>query len=191
MSTRSWGPEVFERLYGERPDPWNLKASPYEQDKYAATLAALPRARFGQALEVGCSIGVLTRRLAGRCDRLLAADFAEAALAQARRACEGLPGVAFERRMMPQDWPPGRFDLILFSEMLYFLDAADVASTARAACEALLPDGAVLLVNWTGETDTPCTGDQAAEAFIAAAAGRLSPTLQSRAPGYRLDLLQG
>lgn len=191
MTSTSWGPEVFERLYRERPDPWDLAASPYERDKYRATLDALPRARFGHALEIGCSIGVLTRLLAGRCDHLLAADFAEAALDQARRANADLPNVVLERRRMPGDWPAGRFDLILISEVLYFLDAGDVARTARAACDALEPGGAVLLVNWTGPTDTPTTGEAAAEGFIAACAGRVSPTRQSRAPLYRLDLLEG
>ena len=85
----------------------------------------------------------------------------------------------------------GRFDLILISEVLYFLDAGDVTRTARAACGALVRGGAVLLVNWTGPTDTPSTGDAAAAGFIAACAGRLSPTRQSRAPRYRLDLLEG
>ena len=80
----SLAPEYFERLYAQSADPWDFEASPYEAAKYAATLAALPRPRYANAFELGCSIGVLTRALAPRCERLLATDVSEAALAQAR-----------------------------------------------------------------------------------------------------------
>lgn len=52
-------PDYFDVRYAADPDPWNFAGSPYERDKYAATLAALPRERYASALEVGCSIGVL------------------------------------------------------------------------------------------------------------------------------------
>src|SRR6478609_8966907 len=65
MST-SLPPDYFERVYREADDPWRFASSPYEAAKYAATLAAVPRARYRNAFEIGCSIGVLTERLAGR-----------------------------------------------------------------------------------------------------------------------------
>ncbi len=73
-------PEYFEQLYVRDPDPWRFATSGYERDKYAATLAALPNRRFASGFEVGCSIGVLTRQLAERCDALLAADGSPTAL---------------------------------------------------------------------------------------------------------------
>jgi trans-aconitate methyltransferase len=136
---------------------------------------------------VGCSIGVLTAQLAERCDRLLALDVAEAALAQARIRC---PGVRFERRVIPQDWPGGRFDLILLSEMLYYLDAAGIRETARRAAGALQPGGCILLVHYLGKTDYPTTGDEAAGLFLAEGGTRgLTPGFASRTPGYRIDRL--
>ena len=71
MSTYT-DPAHFDRLYGADPDPWKFATSDYERDKYAATLAALPDRRFTRCYEVGCSIGVLTRQLAPRCDAILA-----------------------------------------------------------------------------------------------------------------------
>ena len=65
-------PEYFDALYTADPDPWNFAASPYEQAKYALTLNAMPKPRYRSALEVGCSIGVLTRLLASRCDTVVA-----------------------------------------------------------------------------------------------------------------------
>ena len=183
--TQTICPDYFEALYAADPDPWRFATSDYERDKYAATLAALPDRRFTNALEVGCSIGVLTAHLAARCDDLLALDVAEGALAQARARC---PNVRFERRAVPGDWPPGRFDLIMFSEVLYYLDAAAIQPTAAKAVAALQPGGCILLVHYLGGTDYPSTGDEAADGFTAHAA--LRPTLHVREPLYRIDRLE-
>ena len=182
-------PEHFDRLYASDPDPWKFATSEYERDKYAATLAALPRPRFARAFEVGCSIGVLTRQLAARCNAILAVDVAEAALQGAAVRCRDQSHVQFARMVVPQDWPPGAFDLILFSEVLYYLDDTDRAAAARLSLQSLSPSGAIILVNWHGPTDGFCTGDDAAEAMIAACAPALRPVTQQRAEKYRLDVL--
>lgn len=180
----------FDRLYAANPDPWGFRTNAYERDKYAATLAALPDRRYASALEVGCSIGELTRLLAPRCDALLGLDLSDAALRQAALACAGLASVRFQRAAVPADWPDGPLDLVVLSEVLYFLTPDDLASLARRVLTSLQPDGVAVLVNWTGPTDDPLSGDDAAELFIAATAERLRPTLQTRHTGYRLDLLQ-
>ena len=76
-------PLWFENLYAADGDPWRFVSSPYELGKYAHTIATLPEARYHNALEIGCSIGVLTFELAQRCDRLLAVDAAETPLVRA------------------------------------------------------------------------------------------------------------
>lgn len=182
-------PDHFDRLYANDPDPWKFATSDYERDKYAATLAALPRPHYARAFEVGCSIGVLTRQLAARCDEILAVDVAEAALQNAAARCSGLPGVHFSRMVVPQDWPEGRLDLILFSEVLYYLSGAGRLAAARLSLQNLLPGGTIVLVNWHGPTDGDCPGDDAAEQFITACAPVLRPTLQQRAEKYRIDVL--
>ena len=194
MSDESWHSDVFERLYEANPDPWGFQTSAYERAKYGETLAALGERRFRSVLELGCSIGVMTEALAPRCDRLLGIDIAETALALARTRCAAHPGVSFRRCRLPDEFPtlePGSVALILVSELLYFLSPADNARLAAAVLRALAPDGMVVLVNWTGETNTPCTGDEAARLFIeACTAGGLAVTLGSRPDGYRLDRLE-
>ncbi len=185
--TASLDPAYFDALYAADPDPWRFATSDYERDKYAATLAALPPGRFPQALEVGCSIGILTRQLARCCDALLSIDVAAAALAQAATNCPDTH-VIFEQRRMPDDWPPGRFDLMVFSEVLYYLDRPDLASVAARTVASLAPGGVVLMVHFLGLTNYPLSGDDAAESFIAATG--FTPALQRREPGYRLDLLR-
>lgn len=180
-------PGYFDALYAADSDPWRFATSEYERGKYAATLAALPRPHYARALEVGCSIGVLTAELAGRCDHLVALDAAAAPLRTARE--RALPQVEFHHMAVPRDWPDGDFDLILLSEVVYYLDLPDVGRLASTVEKSLRPGGDLMLVHWTGPTDYPLSGDAAAEAFIAAA--RFATVLrQERTDHYRLDLLR-
>ena len=153
-------------LYTADPDPWNFSASPYERAKYALTLNAMPKSRYQSALEVGCSIGVLTRSLASRCDALLAIDAAEKPLVEARRRCADLASVSFEQMFVPEQWPGGVFDLILLSEVVYYLSREDVGRLAASVTRSLATDGSVILVHWTGSTDYPLSGDEAVALFI-------------------------
>jgi SAM-dependent methyltransferase len=179
----------FDRIYAADPDPWRFTSSPYEREKYADTLDALAGPRFGRALEVGCSIGVLTERLAAQCDALLAVDISETPLLQARARCRDQPHVAFRRMAVPAEWPEGSFDLIVLSEVLYFLSPDDVARVARHVLDSLAAAGRVLLVDWLGHADNPCTGEQAAELFIAECGGAARAILARRTQAYRLDVL--
>ncbi len=183
-------PGYFDRLYQADPDPWRFATSDYERDKYAATIAALPHPRFAKAFEIGCSIGVLTAQLADRCDHLLAVDIAEPALAQARTRLADRPNVTLATMTVPAEWPGATFDLILFSEVLYYLGLPGLQTAAARTLESLAPNGTVILVNWHGHTDGACTGDEAAQLFIQATAPRLQPVVQHRADKYRLDVLQ-
>jgi 2-polyprenyl-3-methyl-5-hydroxy-6-metoxy-1,4-benzoquinol methylase len=181
----------FEALYQANPDPWNFAGSTYEQRKYQLTIAALADRHFVSALEIGCSIGVLTRHLAARCAALLGVDIVDSALTAARARCADLRHVAFANLTIPDQWPGGqKFDLIVISEMLYFLTATDITRLATRVAASLLPGGMVLLVNYTEQIDEPCSGDQAAEIFIAATRSQLSPTLQQRHEKFRIDRLQ-
>ncbi|MGS0646865.1 SAM-dependent methyltransferase [Komagataeibacter melomenusus] len=193
MSRASWPRTVFERIHTASPDPWGVASRPYERDKYRHTLALLAGRRFRHALELGCSIGIMTARLARQCDHLLAVDVAEAALAQARRRCAGLEGVAFYRGQLPDafpDLPAASCDLIMISELLYFLSRADIARLATHCLRVRQADAPIVLVNWTGPTDTPCDGNEAARLFTATChAAGLRVTHARHHARYRLDML--
>jgi predicted TPR repeat methyltransferase len=188
--TASIPDDYFEALYRDGADPWRFATSAYERDKYQATLSAIGSARCARAWEVGCSIGVFTHALAERCDALLAVDVADNALAQARQRCADLPQVVFQRMRIPTEWPEGHFDLIVFSEVLYYLVPNDIRQTALSALRSLSPHGRIVLVHWTGETDYPCTGDQAADLFRDACGVRLKTLRHERHDAYRLDVFQ-
>jgi predicted TPR repeat methyltransferase len=180
----------FERLYAEKPDPWNFTGSAYEHQKYAATIGMLNGRRFANGLEIGCSIGVLTKQLAHCCIRLLAVDIVEQALVQAGARCAVERHVSFERMEVPKDWPTGCFDLIVLSEVLYFLNREDIERTAAMADASLAPNGVLLLVNYTEDMDEPCSGEKAAEIFMNSVAAAHICVDQLRSNSFRIDMIQ-
>jgi len=142
---------VFDRLYRRKPDPWDYQGSSYERRKRAITLASLPRGHYGDAVEAGCSIGVLTAELASRCSRLLGIDASHVALAAARTRLEGAGNVSLLRAELPARWPdiPGNsLDLVVLSEIGYFLGRTELQDLLHAVARALAPGGDLLLCHW-------------------------------------------
>ena len=181
----------FEKLYDRSADPWHFGTSSYEAAKYGATLAALPHSRYHRGLEVGCSIGVFTAALAERCDALLAIEPVAAALTTAAARNADKPWVRFAEAFIPRDWPNERFDLVVLSEVLDYLGAADLAAVDARLRATLEPAGDVVLVHWVGKkAGAVAQPSEASEVLIAAAADYLRPTYQARSADYRLDVLR-
>lgn len=189
--TETIPPDYFAAMYRGDIDPWRFATSTYEREKYAATLASLPRERYASALEIGCSIGVLTHELARRCDRLVALDPAPLALEAARERNRAHPHVRFACGAVPADYPDGTFDLVVISEVAYYLAPPDLERLVAQVGGSLMEGGSVVLVHWLGETDYPLTGDEAASLFCDRAAAFASPVTQTRNAEYRLDVLLG
>ena len=87
MTTLLTSREFFDEKYARDPDPWGFTSSPYELTRYATLLRALEGRRFRHAFEPGCSIGVLTDRLATLCTRVDALDISPRAIELARARC--------------------------------------------------------------------------------------------------------
>ncbi len=190
---RSLPPAYFDAVYAASDDPWRFESSPYERAKYDATIAALGARHHARGLEIGCSIGVLTARLARHCTALLAVDVSGAAIAAARRRCAALPGVRIERRELPREWPDAwridRFDLVVCSEVAYYWNDADLQHALGLMFGATAPGGRVLMVHWTHPVhDYPQTGDAVHDAAAAHAARHgARAAAHARTADYRLD----
>ena len=178
----------FESLYQKDEDPWNFATSPYEQAKYDHTLKALGNEPARRGLEVGCSIGVLTERLAERCERLIATDISQTALDQARRRCADLANVDFKLVASAVESFDGPFDLIVLSEVVYYWDEDDIVQVAHRLKDAMTPDGRLLMVHWLGETDYPQSADDAVEGLAGRIEGFYAIEEAERTAEYRLDL---
>jgi len=183
--TETIPPDYFEAKYQSDIDPWQFRSSAYEREKYQATIGALGQARYASALEVGCSIGVLTALLAQRCDALIAIDASETAIAAARKT--DIANAEFRVGTLPSDFPGGSFDLIMLSEVLYYFVEADLRQVAAQCTGALRPNGGIVLCHWLGDTDYPLTGQAASDMFADAVALTLPVRKVVRDEVYRLE----
>jgi SAM-dependent methyltransferase len=181
--------DYFDQMYAAADDPWGFTTRWYEKRKYALTLAMLPQERYASALELGCSIGVLTEQLASRCDRLLSCDVASAAVRAAARRVTGCPGVSVEQRAVPADWPAGEFDLIVASEFLYYFGGDTLQEVLGLCRAALRPGGTLLAVHWRHPVaEYPRSGDSVHQAL--AAQPGLARLAEHREPDFVAEAYQ-
>lgn len=173
-------------LYAASPDPWGHLSRPYERAKYHETLRAVGPGPFEEAVEVGCGNGALSDLLAPRCRRLRALDAVPGALALARARLARHPQVEVARAVAPQGLPDAAPDLVLLSEVLYFLRPEEVDALAAWIARRARPGARVVAVNWAGPTGEPLSGLAAADRLRAALPW---PGLRRTREGYAIDVL--
>jgi SAM-dependent methyltransferase len=184
-------PSYFDQMYRKDPDPWQFETSDYEAQKYAATIATLPRDRYRSAFEIGGSIGVLTRKLAARCDSLLSVDVSETAQARAIQRCQDLSHVHFQIMQVPDRYPDETFDLVVLSEVGYYWCWDDLKKAQQQILASLEPGGHLLLVHWTPyAADYPLRGDDVHDSFFKWVPEHLHHLTGQRQELYRLDLFE-
>lgn len=178
----------FDALYRERPDPWGVRSSWYERRKLELVLASLPRERYGDALEVGCSVGATTERLAARCERLLAVDASAEAVRLAGDALGPLPGVRLQVATVPDELPAARFDLVVVGEVGYFLQPQALQELAGALPSRLRPGADLLAVHWRHDGDRlPVGGDDVHDVLHGTGLARVVHHVER---DFRLDVWQ-
>ncbi len=189
MKKKTLTEEYFADVYAANDDPWDFETSEYEAEKYAATLNALPRENYANAFEIGCSIGVLTEKLAAKCAKLLAVDVSEKALEKARARCENLPQIIFKKMSVPNEFPDAHFDLILISEVGYYLAPDDWRNLMEKSFAHLTGKGQIALVHWLPFVhDYPQTGDEVHDSFTEFAKNKMRNLSEKCTEKYRLDV---
>lgn len=150
--------EYFAAMYADDIDPWKFDSSWYERRKYQISLALLSRPRYRRVLEPGCSNGSLTTLLADRCDELIAFDLHAGSVETARARVVERSHVTVRRERFPAFWPDGTGDLVVWSEVAYYL-GTDSARRAIDGLDTWLEIGGDLLaVHYTGPTNYPRPG---------------------------------
>jgi SAM-dependent methyltransferase len=148
MSDQNDAGRYFDDLYRQNDDPWKIRNRWYERRKRALLLAALPHERYGRAFEPACGNGELTAALASRCDELIASDINEGAVALTRERLADSPHVKAATMTVPDQWPDGTFDLVVISEVGYYLQEAQLAQLIGHIRRTLSPTGAVVACHW-------------------------------------------
>jgi SAM-dependent methyltransferase len=177
----------FEKRYRASSDPWQFASSAYELARYQTTLDSLSRGSYRRGFEPGCSVGVLTARLASRVEHLIACDVSDTAVAHAKARCRNLRHVEIYRGDVVAGAPGGdTFDLMVFSELGYYFSVAQLQELVNLLADRLAPAGEFLAVHWLGDSpDHLLHGDEVHEVL-----GQTLPCdwlAGSRHPGFRVD----
>ncbi len=190
-------PEYWEEVFAEE-DPWDYGDSAYESWKFDQTLSLLPARRFARALELGCAEGHLTARLAPLVGELIAVDISPTAIERARRRCAGLVNVQCQVLNLATDALPTQLDLILCSEMLFYLPLALLHEVAPKIAASLKSGGHLLLAHGSLIADDKTrTGFDWAHPFGAKTIGQVFGALpqlgllkELRTPLYTVQLFR-
>lgn len=153
----------FRSMYDADPDPWGFDDRWYERRKFALTAASLPRARYEHAYEPGCANGALTELLAGRCDRLTACELIPDVAARARHRLQRFGNIIVVDASFPDYWPPGGGDLVVLSEVAYYLTPEGLRHAGLELSRWLRPGGDVVAVHYTGSTNYPLHASDVAD----------------------------
>ncbi|WP_176592706.1 trifunctional glycosyltransferase/class I SAM-dependent methyltransferase/polysaccharide deacetylase [Sphingobium sp. EM0848] len=136
--------KAFWDSYFATEDPWNY-GSPYEQEKYRLQLSLLPDRPVAKALELACAEGRFTTMLAAKVGHLTATDIAEPAVMRAHARCKGRDNIDFAVLDLSRDPLPQNMDLIVCSEVLYYLDdVAELQAVVARLTTALAPGGVMI-----------------------------------------------
>ena len=192
---KSLDAEFFNKMYQQNEDPWDFENSAYEREKYEATLRAIPKETYENVFEIGCSNGVLSEKLTKIAKRLLAVDASGIAVRNATNRLKSFSFVEVKEMIIPENFPDEKFDLILLSEVGYFLSFEDLQIARDLMIEHLLPNGHLLLVHWTPFVEEfPLTGDQVHDLFIGSSGDEpeipLIHLYGNQNSEYRLDLFE-
>jgi SAM-dependent methyltransferase len=143
----------FDDLYRDNEDPWKIRGRWYERRKRALTLAMLPHEHYPSAFEPACGNGELTALLAPRCGELIASDINENAVALTRKRVAEFGNVTARQMVVPDAWPEvspgaGKLDLVVISELGYYLDEPQLGRLVERIQQTLSPDGVVIACHW-------------------------------------------
>lgn len=182
----SYPASYFDAMYQDNSDPWQYQTRWYEKRKRDISLAVLPQAQYANAIELGCGNGVFSELLAQRCQALLSLDGNQHAVQLAQQRLARFSHVKVIQGLIPQALntlspalnmantkasntainpssnklqPP--YDLIVISEVLYYLAPADIESVITWVGQSLAINGTLFCCHWrypiegfemTGET---------------------------------------
>lgn len=164
-------PAGFEALFRADTDPWNYASSPFEAFKRRELLRACGTRLYGRGLELACANGETSRHLIRRCLSLLAVDVSPTVIAAARTRVQ-TPGLTFATTRLPEETPRGPFDLIVASEILYYLPGSDMAVLLDQLVSILAPGGRIVLLHHIVAFDDAAQPPALAQARARAELGR-------------------
>jgi SAM-dependent methyltransferase len=180
----------FEKKFRENIDPWDYTNSRFEHFKRSVLLRACGHEKHGRVLELGCAIGETTRFLAPLCLRLLALDGSATAISEARRRVRST-NVCFLQATLPGQMPRGPFDLIVVSEIAYYLSAHDQAALGERLAAATAHRGRIVLLHHRQHFQDAAQSPALAHARLRSQLNRVArPIFQQKYPRFDVVALR-
>ena len=175
----------FEDKYRASEDPWEFAKNSYELSRYEAILRLLGDRMYRLAFEPGCSVGVLTEKLATRCERVDAYDISPTAVKRARDRCMQVKNVNIYQASL-RDCSPAGADLYLLCEVGYYMTKEELGRLLEEHLACLGPHAVVVGCHWLGfSPDHVIGGDEVHEAIQGVP--MLVHQYGERHEGFRLD----
>lgn len=153
-------PDFFDTFYDSGVDPFGFDVNPNEQLKFRRTLEVCGEGSFGRVLEIGCAIGSFTELIAPRATDVLAIDVSASAIKQAAQRLSQQSHVRLETRNLPAEFPDGRFDLVIASDVLYYLPVEDLLICLGQIEAALETGGSLVAAHYVPRVGTLLHGNE-------------------------------
>ncbi len=179
-------PQFFDAMYLQNSDPWKFATDDYELQRYATLFHAVSHQRYQNIFEPGCSIGMLTEKLATIAASVQAFDVSQQACLTAKEHCASLANVTINCASLENVVPAKDTNLIILSEIgYYFTEKAlsDVIENLLTTCSLPLT---FLASHWLGHSeDHILSGDRVQEIIASRADLKLEYHISNA--GFRLD----
>lgn len=129
---------------------WDF-GSPAEQERHDIILAAVARQYPDMAnahvLEIGCSDGMFTTRLARSCASVTACDISSVALKLTAGRCHEFDNVVVRKIDLAHEAVPGQYDLVFAMDVLEFIHGRGLLQDVIKRLSAALHPGGLLAVS--------------------------------------------
>lgn len=152
-------PGHFDHFF-DHGDPFGFDINPEERLKFRRTLEVCGEGALGRVLELGCAVGSFTELLAPRATDLLAVDVSQAAVDQVTRRLRDHPNVRAKALTIPAEFPDETFDLVVASDVLYYLSVQELQRCLARIEAALSVGGAFVAVHYVPRMGSVLNGDE-------------------------------
>jgi SAM-dependent methyltransferase len=145
--------DFFENMYQCNNDPWSFATKNYELQRYDAIFNALSSKRYNRIFEPGCSIGILTEKLATIANQVNAFDISETAAELAKERCHHLKNVLIKCSSLTRELPLPNTDLIVLSEIGYYFSKEKLEDILQRLLMSQKDNLIILACHWTGHSE--------------------------------------
>lgn len=151
IETNRWLVRLYFEYRYHRPDPYQTSISSEEIEKLSHTFQLIGETNYKNILDIGCGEGYLTEKLANIGSKVTALDISRHALKRARNRLKSKTNVTFICSDI-LSWQAGRqteerFDLIICSEVLYYLNLNQIKMIIPKIISWLTPYGKLILTH--------------------------------------------